>query len=82
VFFSSWIGGDVRRSPSLIFNNILTDINGGSHWITGKYTNLGVYNSTSNYIVSGYYGEWIIIKLVKPIILTKFNLCMRSGSPN
>jgi hypothetical protein len=51
----------------------------GAHWDNNNYTN-GVYNK-SNFIVSGYTGDWIILKLPNPIILTKFSFSQRIAAP-
>jgi len=51
----------------------------GAHWNNNNYTN-GVYNK-SNYIVSDYTGDWIILKLPNPIILTKFSFSQRIATP-
>jgi hypothetical protein len=37
----------------------------------------GTYNTSNNYIINGYYGEWLIIKLPNPIILTRFRFYPR-----
>ena len=61
---------------SLLFNHITNDTS--AHWAV-SYTN-GNYLGP-NYIVSGYTGEWIIIKLINPIILTKFRFLARPDLP-
>jgi hypothetical protein len=64
-----------------LFNYNLNDA-GGAVWANGNYTN-GVYNTTNNFIVNGYFGDWIVIKLPSPIILSKFAFVLRvSGVPD
>ena len=46
-------------------------------WGLNNYT-AGTYNK-SNFILSDYTGEWVILKLPLPIILTKFVFISRSG---
>ena len=73
IYTSSFWGGD----RSQLFDYNLTD--GNSHWATsGTYsTPNGNYTLGSSYIVSGYTGDWIIIKLPYPIILAKFTFYIR-----
>ena len=52
----------------------------GVHFSNSQYVN-GIYN-LSNFIVDGYIGDWVIIKLPNPIILTKINFIARSGDEN
>jgi hypothetical protein len=59
------------RSKKLLFNYILDEITTEStHWSSSQYSN-GFYNQ-NNFIFSDYKGDWIVIKLPNPIILTKF----------
>jgi hypothetical protein len=46
-------------------------------WAAGNYT-AGIYNKT-NFILPDYTGDWVILKLVSPIILTKFVIVTRAG---
>jgi hypothetical protein len=62
-----------------LFNHITND--DLPHWAV-SYTQPGGTYPGSNYIVSEYTGEWIIIKLINPIILTKFRFWTRSDIPS
>ncbi len=45
----------------------------GAHFDVYQYNNIdGVYNKL-NYIVADYTGDWIILMLPNPIILTKYS---------
>ena len=80
IFYNSYFSDVIN--PSLLFNDDVNDhVAGGGHWAINKYTN-GIYNNTLSYIVSDYYGDWVIIKLPKPIKLTKYNFYIRSTAPN
>jgi hypothetical protein len=65
----------------LIIKKLLFDYNfsnpEGVHLATNQYNSSGVYNQ-SNFIVQGYIGDWVILKLPSPIILTKFNFIARN----
>ncbi len=37
----------------------------------------GTYDKTDNNIVNEYYGDWLIMKLQNPIIITKFRFYLR-----
>jgi len=59
----------------LCFNKVYPSEVGG-HWKAGEYTS-GVYNSTTNYLVSGYYGDWLTIQLPQQIKLYSFKIYPR-----
>jgi len=70
LYYSSSILGSRIKN---LFNYILNDSTphmGASRYntSTGEY----LYPTYSNYIVDGYFGDWLIIKLPNPIILTKY----------
>jgi hypothetical protein len=66
----------------LLFNYNLTD-SGGAGWAYQVYnTSTGLYTGTDKYIINGYYGDWIIIKLPNPIVLSKFIFWARPGLIN
>jgi hypothetical protein len=60
------------------FNKVYSDSisTGNIHFnnSTGYYN----YPTVSNYIVNNYFGDWIILKLPSPILLTKFRFYYRS----
>ena len=81
IIYSSsvFISGDqtLLRKRDL-FNYDTSDT--GGHWNSNYSTSTGDYNYTPvNFIVSGYNGDWIIIKLPNPIILTKYRFFHRTG---
>jgi hypothetical protein len=54
-----------------LLNSNLNEV--GGLWDINSYTGANsTYNGINNYIVNGYFGEWVIIKLPKPIILSRF----------
>ena len=59
-----------------LFNFNTGDI--GGHWDSNYSTSTGYY-TLSNFIKSGYIGDWIIIKLPVSIILTKFRFYHRTS---
>jgi len=59
------------------FNDISTDI--GWSGAGNEYSSTGMYIQ-SNYIVPGYLGDWIKIKLPRPIKLTRYGFKQRAGS--
>ena len=71
-------GTDVRFHPFAVFNNtgVYAD---GPGFVDGKYTN-GVYNNT-DYIVSGYKGDYIIVELPVKIRMTKYGFRQRTLVP-
>jgi hypothetical protein len=70
VTFSSTYGSSF--DPFKCFNT--SDTTGGA-WALSRYTN-GIYNG-SDFIVSGYLGDWIKIQLPVAIKLTRFDFLMR-----
>ena len=59
------------------FNDISNDI--GWSGAGNEYSSTGMYIQ-SNYIVPGYLGDWIKIKLPRPIKLTRYGFKQRAGS--
>ncbi|NDA91076.1 MAG: hypothetical protein EBY20_09320, partial [Alphaproteobacteria bacterium] len=84
---SSYSGGYDHLSKKLLFNYSSNDDLSSAHWVNSQYDSLtGIYiNSHNKFIKSDYKGEWIIIKLPKPIFLTKIifyiNQTLISKSP-
>ena len=76
-FYQSTVYG-VSYPTSLLFNGIRTETIGG-HWATNQYTS-GTYNSQNHYIINDYFGDWVIIKLPLPVILTKFIFYRRDAN--
>jgi hypothetical protein len=52
--------------------------NPGCHFESGLYNYNGVYTG-ANFIISGYTGDWIIIKFPKPISLSHYDVFARRG---
>ena len=65
-----------NRAGKQLFNYILNEEADSCHF-TSVYNASGFYTGTADYIINGYYGDWCIIKLPNPIILTKFAFYMR-----
>jgi hypothetical protein len=79
IHSSSIYGQGLNRN--LLFNYVLNET--GSGWAYDVYSRTtGLYLYTNKYIIDGYYGDWVIIKLPSPIILTKFTFWARSGLIN
>jgi len=68
------------NSKKLLFNYNTVET-AGAHWALSQYTIGGLYNST-NYILSNYLGDWVIIQLPNPIILTRFRFYSRATYTN
>ena len=67
IIYSSSISDQDKRKINLFTDNIY-DL---CSWKNNNYLSNGYYANT-NYIKDNYLGDWIIIKLPTPIILTKF----------
>ena len=61
-----------------LFNYSETTNEVGGHWASGQYNQFGVYNGIA-YIKPDYLGDFLIVKLPNPIILTKFRFYPRIG---
>ncbi len=51
------------------------------HFDINQYDSSGTYNK-SNFIISDYTGDWVVLKLPSPIILSKFNIVARNLNVN
>jgi hypothetical protein len=76
IVYSSTTFGSYFKE--LLFNYItLTDT--GGVWTASSYTN-GVYTGANNDTIDGtYFGEWLVIKLPKPIILKSYTFWTRNS---
>jgi len=81
TIYSSSIFGTINNvnTKKLLFNYNTSEVQAAA-WTNGNYT-AGVYNQT-NYILSNYLGEWLIIKLPAAIILTKFRFYNYANAVN
>lgn len=61
-----------------LFNYATTTNEVGGHWASGQYTQTGLYNGAA-YIKPDYLGDFLVVKLPNPIILTKFRFYPRLG---
>jgi hypothetical protein len=61
-----------------LFNYATTTNEVGGHWASGQYTQFGVYQGVA-YIKPDYLGDFLVVKLPNPIILTKFRFYPRLG---
>jgi len=68
IIYSSSISDDQDKRKINLFTDNIYDL---CSWKNNNYLSNGYYANT-NYIKDNYLGDWIIIKLPKPIILTKF----------
>jgi len=69
-----------NRAGKQLFNYVLNEEADSCHFLS-VYNASGFYTGTADYINSGYYGDWVVIKLPNPIILTKFSFYMRPTIP-
>lgn len=70
----------LTRQKKQLFNYVLNDEADSGHFnIT--YNNLGYFPNTTQYIKNDYFGDWIIITLPSPIILTRFRFYNRPTLP-
>jgi hypothetical protein len=65
-----------ERAGKQLFNYALNEETSSTHFL-GIYSGTGYYLGSSKYIINGYYGDWVIIKLPNPIILTKYRFYYR-----
>jgi hypothetical protein len=79
VYYMTWssfkFGG--YWQPVHVFNGILGSDAGG-HWIESAYGSNGIY-VLSSFLVSGYNGDWIRLKLPEQIFLSYVQVYQRSG---
>jgi hypothetical protein len=61
-----------------LFNYNETTNEVGGHWASGQYSQFGVYQGVA-YIKPDYLGDFLIVKLPNPIILTRFRFYPRIG---
>jgi hypothetical protein len=61
-----------------LFNYNETTNEVGGHWASGQYNQFGVYQGVA-YIKPDYLGDFLIVKLPNPIILTRFRFYPRIG---
>ena len=66
-------------SKKFLFDYSYNNTDGGAHWTNNSYIQPNGTYSGSSYIVNGYNGDWIIIKLPYQIILTKFIFYIRQN---
>ncbi len=66
--------------PKNLLFDFNVDVNGSCvHFDVNQYNSIdGVYNKL-NFIVADYTGDWVILMLPNPIILTKYSFIARSG---
>jgi hypothetical protein len=64
---STYNATDYLKQEFFIYNLTTNEV--GGHWASGQYN--GVY-SGSKYIKPDFLGDWLLVKLPNPIILTRF----------
>jgi hypothetical protein len=70
VGYSSLYDDALPRNPINIFSSELNQVGGGPSWTNYNYTN-GIYNGTIS-LDNSYKGDYVYIRLPKPIKLTKY----------
>ena len=76
IYSSSSLVNDSSTRKSSLFDYRLFNNELGASWASGQYTN--EYYTGSRFIKNDYTGDWIILKLPSPIILTKFRFYNRN----
>ena len=80
VFSSSTFDNGITTKDKL-FNHNTSETTTSPRWAISLY-NSGTGNyQGDNSIVSGYFGDWVIIKLPQPIMLTRYRIYQRSDFP-
>ena len=81
IYSSSSIGSSFSKNH--LFNYISSN-DGTGHWAPNQYIlSSGLYsNVNNNFIKNDYLGDWLVIKLPNPIILTRYRFYTRSGFEN
>lgn len=77
IYTSTTLGGN--RFQYLFNKNYLNEFT-TAHWAAGQFnssTSYYNYPTVSNYIVNNFFGDWIVLKLPSPILLTKFRFYSR-----
>ncbi len=78
ILYSSsvYVGGAGSLYKGYLFNYDFTSTNAGGHWNQAQYSGIGVY-LYDKYIKPDYLGEWLIVKLPNPIVLTQYRFYPR-----
>ena len=77
VLYSSTSYSDTSFTKHDLFDYTTADINNHGHWVASQYSN-GIYITARNkYINSNYLGDWLVVKLPNPIILTRYRFYPR-----
>ena len=81
IYSSSSIGSSFSKNH--LFNYISSN-DGNGHWAPNQYIAAGGFysNVNNNFIKNDYLGDWLVIKLPNPIILTRYRFYTRSGFEN
>ena len=59
--------------------NFITDETGSQYQSYNYNSSTGYYINNDRYIINNYFGDFLVIKLPKPIILNKFQIYSRNG---
>jgi len=71
---------DTPTTKNRLFNYNTTETTTSARWAINQYSSgTGDYIS-GNFIISGYYGDWIIIKMPQSIMLTRYRIYQRTDS--
>ena len=69
---------DTPTTKNRLFNYDTTETTTSARWAINQYSSgTGDYIS-GNFIISGYYGDWIIIKMPQSIMLTRYRIYQRT----
>ena len=72
---------DTPTTKNRLFNFNTSETTTSPRWAISLY-NSGTGNyQADNSIVSGYFGDWVIIKMPQPILLTRYRIYQRSDFP-
>lgn len=79
IYTSTTLGGNRFQ---FLFNKIYLDTSNTPHWAANQFNSLtSYYNypSVSNYIVNNFFGDWVVLKLPSPILLSRFRFYSRTN---
>jgi hypothetical protein len=71
-----YLKSTITTKKELVINN--TD-NSGCSFKSFQYTNNGYYVFNNRYILSGYFGDWFVLKMPNSIYLTKYRIYNRTS---
>ena len=77
--YNIYISAISNNNNKYLLLSTITSGNGVS-WDVNKYTAAGVFIDLATFILPGYTGDWVVIQLPNPIIISYYTIRARTGS--